>query len=148
MLSLDTKSLGKHIGVWGSTVVKGALVDQMGRPAINTVFNHANEKNDFNHTIPADQYKPPFSTNVIGAFQALGGYSLADATKFAHVLLPDILTYDTSTPAAGPLNGRALTDDVIDGELGLITNGGIPSDCVGAHSDYLSKFPYLGNPHS
>jgi len=148
VLSLDTKSLGKHIGVWGSTVVKGALVDQMGRPAINTVFNHANEKNDFNHTIPADQYKPPFSTNVIGAFQALGGYSLADATKFAHVLLPDILTYDTSTPAAGPLNGRALTDDVIDGELGLITNGGIPSDCVGAHSDYLSKFPYLGNPHS
>lgn len=150
VLEISTSSLARNIGVWGSTVTAGTdqLIDQMGRPAINTVFNHGNEKNDFNHTIPADQYKPPFSTNVIGAFQALGGYSLADATNFAHILLPDILTYDTSTQAAGPLNGRKLTDDVIDGELVLITNGGIPSDCVGAHTDYRSSFPYLGNPHS
>ena len=149
VLELDTKQLGKHIGLWGTTETKhtDAPIDQMGRPAINTVFNHGNEKNDFNHTRPADQYKAPFSTNVIGAFQALGGYSLADATKYAHVLLPDILTYDTSTAAAGPLNGRALADDVIDGELSLVTNGGIKTDCVGPHTDYLGKFPYLGNPH-
>ena len=150
VLQVKSKRLGTKIGVWGSTVTEGSdeLIDQMGRPAINTVFNHADEKNDFNHTIPADQYKPPFSTNVISAFQALGGYSLADATTYAHVLLPDILTYDTSTQAAGPLNGRGLADDVIDGELGLVTNGGIPTDCVGPHSDYLGKFPFLGNPHS
>ena len=150
VLELATNRLTKNIGVWGSTVTAKTdkIIDQMGRPAINTVFNHGNEKNDFNHTIPANQYKAPFSTNVIGAFQALGGYSLADATKYAQVLLPDILTYDTSTQAAGPLNGRALADDVIDGELGLVTNGGIPTDCVGPHTDYSTSFPYLGNPHS
>ena len=150
VLQLHNGILGKNIGVFATTRMEGthALIDQMGRPAINTVFNHGEEKNDFNHTLPADQFKPPFSTNVIGAFQALGGYSLAEATQYAHVLLPDILTYDTSTTAAGPLNGRGLADDVIDGELGLVTNGGIPSDCVGAHTDYLSSFPYLGNPHT
>ena len=25
--------------------------------------------------------------------------------------------------------------------------GAIPSDCVGAHSDYKAVFPYLGDPH-
>ena len=150
VLQLHNGILGKNIGVFATTRMEGthALIDQMGRPAINTVFNHGNEKNDFNHTLPADQFKPPFSTNVISAFQALGGYSLADATKYAHVLLPDILTYDTSTAAAGPLNGRGLADDVIDGELSLVTNGGITTDCVGPHSDYLSTFPYVGNPHT
>jgi len=151
VLRLDSDLLGgKKIGVWGSTVTEGTdqLIDQMGRPAINTVFNHGDEKNAFNHTIPADQYKAPFSTNVIGAFQALGGYSLADATAYAHVLLPDILRYDTRGQAAGPLNGRKLTDDVIDAELGLVTNGGITKDCVAAHSDYSSSFPYLGSPHA
>ena len=150
VLRIDSAKLGGKIGVWGSTVTEGShlLVDQMGRPAINTVFNHGTEKNDFNHTIPAKQYKAPFSTNVIGAFQALGGYSLADATKFSHVLLPDILTYDTSGQAVGPLNGRKLSDDVIDAELGLVTNGGITKDCVGPHSDYSTSFPYLGTPHT
>ena len=132
----------------GSTKMKGDLIDQMGRPAINTVFNHADEKNDFNHTNPADQYKPPFSTNVIGAFQALGGHSPHGRHRLRPRAAPGRPHLRHPHQAAGPLNGRGLADDVIDGELGLITNGGILSDCVGAHSDYLSKFPYLGNPHS
>ena len=42
-------------------------------------------------------------------------------------------------------------------ELNLVTGGfgfagrdgtgGIPSDCISAHSDYLASFPYLGTPH-
>jgi hypothetical protein len=36
---------------------------------------------------------------------------------------------------------------VIDAELGIVTQGGIPSDCVGKHGDYPSSFPYLGKPH-
>jgi len=47
----------------------------------------------------------------------------------------------------GPLNGRALRDDVIDTELGLTTNGCVTSDGVARHTDYLSNFPYLGQPH-
>ena len=67
-------------------------------------------------------------------------------------------TYDTGTAAAGPLNGRALADDVIDAELNIVTGGfafdgrdgtgAITGDCVGAHDDYLSAFPYLGEPHA
>jgi len=76
------------------------------------------------------------------------------------VLIPDVLTYDTATKAVGPLNGRALRDDVIDVELAITTGadplglfadrdarGGINSDCVGPHHDYQSSWPYLGQPH-
>lgn len=152
VLQASTRSLAKsstELRVWGQTITEGShsLIDQMGRPAINTVFNHNDEKNVFNHTPPADQYKAPFSTNVIAAFTSLGGWSTDQATFISHVLLPDVLGYETSQPAAGPLNGRKLADDVIDGELGLITKGGITTDCVGPHTDYLSSFPYLGNPH-
>ncbi|MGZ4256276.1 MAG: DUF4331 family protein [Gaiellaceae bacterium] len=62
------------------------------------------------------------------------------------MLLPDILTFDTSS-SAGFLNGRKLTDDVIDAELGLITNGAVPGDCVANDSTFLSGFPYLGSPN-
>jgi hypothetical protein len=148
VVEIKSEELSNHVGVWGSTIGRNGVIDQVGRPAINTVFNHGDEKNLFNHTPPVDQFKSPFNMNVINAFMSLGHYSLADATKYAHVLLPDILTYDTRTQASGPLNGRGLRDDVIDAELSLVTNGGIKTDCVGPHHDYLSSFPYLGNPHS
>ena len=64
----------------------------------------------------------------------------------ADFLLPDVLTYDTTT-AAGGLNGRDLDDDVIDIELGITTNGSVTSDGVGPHGDYLGVFPYLGVAH-
>jgi hypothetical protein len=66
----------------------------------------------------------------------------------ANILLPDVLTYDVSD-SHGFLNGRKLSDDVIDAELALVTNhcAAASSDGIGAHSDYLSNFPYLGVPH-
>jgi hypothetical protein len=36
-----------------------------------------------------------------------------------------------------------LADDVIDIELGLVTNGAVTSDCVGNDSAFTSSFPYL-----
>lgn len=148
VVEIESAELSNHTGVWATTIGPNGQIDRMGRPAINTVFNHGDEKNVFNQSQPKDDFRAPFSDNVINAFKALGGYSQAQAETFAHVLLPDVLTYDTRTKAAGPLNGRGLADDVIDGELGLVTNGGIPTDCVGPHGDYRASFPYLGNPHS
>lgn len=158
-----------NIGVWGTTSYwngsSWAGADQMGRPAINTVFNTSlvdagagTTKNQFNTTPPSQQrtaFGGKFRTNVITTLMninaALGtgcdDYDAATAAAIADILLPDVLTYDTSTAAAGPLNGRALADDVIDIELGLTTNGCVTSDGVGAHDDYLSSFPYLGAPH-
>jgi hypothetical protein len=85
-------------------------------------------------------------------------FSLNDATDpntgddagkiqaLANFLLPDILTIDTSSSAGFP-NGRQLNDDVIDTELGLITEGAVTTDCVPADNTNLSTFPYLGNPN-
>ena len=114
-------------------------------------------KNAFNATPPSQQRTADggqFRANIIATLTninaALGtgkpDYTTAQAQALADFLLPDILTYDTSTKA-GSLNGRALSDDVIDIELAITTNGSVRSDGVGAHSDYRSSFPYLGNPH-
>ena len=174
VLEVPDAALGAtNIGVWGSTQYwngsSWVKADQMGRPAINTVFNTrlvdgaaGTTKNQFNTTIPSQQrtaYGGKFRTNIIttltninavlGTDVAFGctDYDAGTAGAIADILLPDLLTYDVTTTAAGPLNGRALSDDVIDIELGLTTNGCVTSDGVAAHSDYLSTFPYLGVPH-
>ena len=162
-----------NIGVWGVTRYWNGSAwkagDQMGRPAINTVFNNGlvdpnagQTKNRFNKTAPANQrtaYDGLFRNNIIATLtninQALGtddafgctDYDTATAEFLADILLPDVITYDTSTVAEGPLNGRGLADDVIDVELAITTNGCVTTDAVDAHTDYLSSFPYLGVPH-
>jgi len=153
VLEVPSESLsdsGGSIGVWATTLDRdtGTMIDQMGRPAINTVFNHTvADKEAFNATPPSEQRTTGnFRSNVIGTLEALGGYSPATAGAIADILLPDVLTYTVGTTAAGPLNGRALADDVIDVELGLVTQGGISTDCVGPHT-YLGAFPYLNVAH-
>jgi hypothetical protein len=158
---MPNRLLGENpkIGVWTRTLVPMTLqpdhlaqVDQMGRPAINTVFNHKDDKNTFNVTQPADQRTAKTMTGqtFLEVFtlelEALGGYSPTQADQIAKILLPDILTFDFSS-SAGFLNGRRLQDDVIDISLNLVTNGKIKGDGVGPHTDYLSEFPYLGRPH-
>jgi hypothetical protein len=154
--------LGSKIGVWAVTIGGAGQIDRMGRPAINTVFNAGGDKNVFNASRPRDD-DAGFGDNVeavLATFSALdaeGAYTAAQLDTLRMVLLPDVVTYDTATTAAGPLNGRALDDDVIDAELNIATGGfpfpgrnatgAIPSDCVGPHTDYLAKFPYLGRPH-
>ena len=147
VLQVETESLGAKFGYWATTRRAGVQIDRMGRPAINTVFNKGADKNRFNAGVPANDFAD-FSPNVVKTLEALGGYDEATATSLAHVLLPDILTYDTTKPAAGPLNGRGLADDVIDVELGLVTQGAIPTDCVATHTDLSPAFPYLGTPHA
>jgi hypothetical protein len=141
---------GGTMGVWATTLdrTSGAMIDQMGRPAINTVFNHTvADKQAFNVTPPSHQATTGnFRSNIITTLETLGGYSPAAAGGLADLLLPDVLTYKVGTTPAGPLNGRALADDVIDVELGLVTHGGITTDCVGAHA-YLPAFPYLNVAH-
>jgi hypothetical protein len=117
----------------------------MGRPAINTVFNKGDDKNTFNSIQPSED-RDLFQDSFVHTLETLGGYSPAQAADIAQILLPDILTYDYSS-SAGFLNGRKLTDDVIDIELGLVTNGAITSDGAGVHGDLSVAFPYLGPPH-
>ena len=168
VIEVPDDQLGGQIGVWGQTTWWNGTTwmagDQMGRPAINTVFNTSlvdasagTSKNQFNATPPSKQrtaFGGKFRTNVITTLTNINAvlgtgapdYTVAQAQGLADFLLPDVLTYDTAT-VAGSLNGRDLNDDVIDIELGITTNGSVTSDGVGPHSDYLAVFPYLGAPH-
>ena len=137
------------IGVWARTLLPQSdgsflQIDRMGRPAINTVFMHGKEKRMFNQAEP-HQDVARFTDEIVAVLVAFG-YSTSKAAEIAGILLPDILTYDTSS-SAGFLNGRQLADDVIDIELNLVTNGTVTTDMVGPHADYLGGFPYLGTPH-
>ncbi len=168
VLQVPTTDFGATtIGVWAQTSWKNGATwtpaDQVGRPAINTVFNAAGaDKNLFNQTKPANQTAASagkFPANVEATLKALsagdteGAYTTSEAQAIAAVLIPDILVYDTTKAVAGPLNGRAFADDVIDGELNIVTGGfpaggrdstgAITGDGVSAHTDYLAAFPYL-----
>jgi Domain of unknown function (DUF4331) len=162
VLEVPDGALGGDIGVWATTIGEDGQIDRMARPAINTVFNKGGKKNAFNVGAPRDDQEV-FRAEVEGTlatFSALdkeGAYSDSEIDVLADVLLPDVVTYDTGTSAAGPLNGRALADDVIDAELNIVTGGfafpgrdeagAITTDCVGPHTDYQVTFPYLGEPH-
>ncbi|MGH2754931.1 MAG: DUF4331 family protein [Actinomycetota bacterium] len=163
VLEVPDGALGDAIGVWATTVGEDGQIDRMGRPAINTVFNSGANKNAFNAGQPRDDLDV-FGENaaaVLETFSGLdseGAYTDEQIDTIVGLLFPDMVTYMTNSPAQGPLNGRALADDVIDAELNIVTGGldfggerdtagAIPSDCVAAHTDLQSTFPYLGTPH-
>ena len=77
-----------------------------------------------------------------------GGYTPEEAWRVAETLLPDVMPYDPTRPAAFPDNGRTLTDDASDAFMAILTNGKVMGDDVGPHGDLLAEFPYLGPPHT
>lgn len=137
--------------------------DQMGRPAINTVFVDMADKNAFNRTIPSNQdaafqtkfqnkllaLNPNYTTNALG-FTA-EAFTTALATDVLTVSLDGTTTFFDGTNV---LTGRALGDDVIDTELLLIFGGpdgtanpGLTSDNVDSNDKAFSdSFPYLASP--
>ena len=169
VIEVPTSMLGSGpVGVWGRTVVGGQQIERMGRPAILTVFippnpfeagstADGNLEDQFNANTP-DQDQARWRSEVVNTLTLL--YSLNNATDpnpgddaaavqgLADVLLPDVLTVNLSQ-ATGFLNGRNLADDVIDAELGLVTEGFVTTDCVGGNDvAFPGTFPYLGVPNS
>ncbi|MFN8511012.1 MAG: DUF4331 family protein [Chloroflexia bacterium] len=141
VVEVPSSALGGKIGVWARTMKGNAQFDRMARPAINTVFlNPGSRKDMFNSTQPADD-PANYTADVVGVLKALGNDD-ATATKLAGILLPDILTVDTASKD-GFLNGRKLSDDVIDAELALISGGAVKGDCVSNDSNFSNAFPYL-----
>ncbi|MEQ8209191.1 MAG: DUF4331 family protein [Lacipirellulaceae bacterium] len=139
--STELNGASSNIGVWARTADSSTdmQIDRMGRPAINTVL--ISSKDDFNAGVPADDFAN-FSGEVNPAIAGLSDQANADA--LTPILLPDILTVDTSDPS-GFLNGRRLEDDVIDAELTLLTGSSTPvGDGVDANDvPFLNVFPYL-----
>lgn len=138
--------------------------DQAARPAINTVFIGAADKDKFNETPPATMaaafasemksnmlaLNPGYTTNLLGL----------TADQFIGVLSTDVLNVSTMGKTTfydgtNVLTGRALGDDVIDVELTLLFGGpngtanpGLTSDHVNGNDvPFLGEFPYLAQPH-
>ena len=144
--------------------------DQMGRPAVNTVFVSSSSKDMFNVTIPSEQnslFQSMFQANLEGlspAFANPGDTNALGLTsaQFTGLLATDVLNVSldgvtTFFDGTNLLTGRALADDVITVELILIfggeeglTNPEFPTlsdDNVDANDKaFLSDFPYLASP--
>lgn len=150
------------VEVWStvSIVENGVLtqVERMGLPGINTIFNHTDPtKEGYNRAQP--QYDVAnYTDDVAGVatlIQHLLGIPDPAATDHgaavAAALLPDVITYNTATLADFTgLNGRALSDDVIDVALNFTALGtptGPLTDCIGNDSTFSGSFPYLGAPN-
>ncbi len=145
------------------TTILFAQEDQVGRPAINTVFVPSAQKDNFNTSIPSQQgamfqstfqstlmaLNPGYTTNLLGL----------DAAAFTGVLASDVLTVSldgktTFYDGTNVLTGRALDDDVVDVEFILVFGGpdatqnpGLTSDNVSQNDKaFLSSFPYLAAP--
>ena len=134
------------IGVWATVSLRrdGMLtqLDRGGNPVIN--FNPDGARNLYNSRQPADDvanYLDPWSKLLES-----GGYSPEEAKAAALQVLPDILRYDRTKPAAYP-NGRALTDDVFSMRFAWLSNGKVPATGLKPHDDMLAHYPYLGPPN-
>ncbi len=156
-------------------------IDRLSRPAINEVFaTVANNRHAVNHTLntPTDDAGPNGLTSDIQTFMVgTAGRSQAITDVVKAVIVPDVMRVDLSqsvTQAAylgvetggatgNKFGGRALTDDVIDTDLGVIFGNTIPklglapddgkeipsltTDNVGYDKHCtLNTFPYLGAP--
>jgi hypothetical protein len=149
VLEVPNSALGnKKLGIWARTLDgasgKWVQADRGARPN-QTPFLAGEQNAAYLAAEPADdaRFVPVFAH----ALEHTGGYTPAEATRVAGTLLPDVLHYDPTRPAAFPNNGRALTDDVVDFFLPLLTNGKVTKDNVGPHKDLLPGFPYVAAPH-
>ena len=138
-------------------------LDQVGRPAINTVFIPASGKDSFNTTIPSQMpalftndmktslltLNPNYTTNLLGL----------TSDQFIGVVSTDVLNAATKGVTSfyngtQVLTGRTLSDDVIDVELTLVFGGPTGGDNPGLTSDhvngndkpFLASFPYEASP--
>ncbi|WP_283136451.1 DUF4331 family protein [Rhizohabitans arisaemae] len=141
---------GGPIGVWGqvSVVRDGELttVDRGAHPSLTAYFNPEDGKDEYNRREPADD-RANYLAAWVKVLEHTGGYTPQAAEEALRTVLPDILRFDRSRPAAYP-NGRTLKDDITSVRLRMISNGKITGDGIDPHTDLLPHFPYLGNPHS
>lgn len=146
------------------TVTYYQMQDQMARPAINTVFVDASEKDQFNVTLPSvmgTAFQAKFKTKLLALNPGYTTNALGQtADQLTGLLSTDVLNVSTTGvttffDGTNVLTGRALADDVIDVELLLLfggpagtSNPGLTKDNVNSNDKaFLSVFPYLATPH-
>jgi hypothetical protein len=144
----DRLGPGPVIGAWATVSVRRdrtlVQMDRGGHPTINPFLNPDGEKNLYNSRQPADDV-----ANYLGPWSKMledNGYPPEEAKAAAMLVLPDILRYDRSQPAAYP-NGRVPTNDVYSMRFAWQSHGKVPPTGLRPHGDLLAEFPYLGPPN-
>ena len=136
------------LGIWHRSLdgASGTWVqaDRGARPS-QSIFLSGEQQGVYLAGEPTDDAR--FVAIFAHSLEHTGGYSPQEARRAAQTLLPDILPFEPGQPASYPTNGRALSDDVMDGFISILTNRKQTGDGVGAHQDLLTEFPYLGRPH-
>lgn len=152
--------------------------DRLARPAVNEVFaTVANNRHQINDQDNPTDDKNELAKDIQSFMVGTAGRSQAITDVTKAVLIPDVMIADLSqntTKAAylgaetggatgSKFGGRALTDDVVDADLGVIFGNTIPSlglapddgkeiptlakDNVGPGSKHFTNtFPYVGAP--
>ncbi|MGQ4517041.1 DUF4331 family protein [Streptomyces sp. DW26H14] len=152
-LELPTALLGPNpdLRVWGrcSVLRDGELVhaDRAGHPSMSSFFNTDETKEEYNASEPVDD-RARWTDQFVHLLGHTGDYSREEAVAAIeeHGLLPDVLRFDPAKPAAYP-NGRTFTEDVIDIRVAFLTKNDAPPTGLTPHTDTLTHFPYLGDPH-
>jgi hypothetical protein len=153
VVELPTSELGADpdIRIWGRCSLRreGRLlhVDRAGHPSVSSFFNTDETKEEYNASEPADDRKR-WTDQFVHLMGHTGNYTREEAIAAidADHLLPDMLIFDPSKPAQYP-NGRGFAEDVINHRLSFLSKGDIPPTGLKPHTDTLSEFPYIGNPH-
>jgi len=132
-----------------------AQFDRTAIPSINTVvipLSRTNQgqvlpnglQDQFNFLSPVNDVdlRPIAAQRLRTVF----GLPADRAVQLANMFLPDVAHFDTTDKSGFP-NGRQLKNDVIDTELGLLTNNAVTSDRVNNDSFFRQNFPYIGTPN-
>jgi len=142
-------------------------VDRMGMPVVATVvitskdaYNAADPVND-----AAGAFVGEITTNVNALHAALDDDLVAagltptanGVAQAAPLVVPDVITIDTTKPAGFP-NGRRLQDPVVDLTLAVVlldlgthavdTLAKLPLNPPANDKAFLSEFPFLAAPHT
>ena len=154
VVELPTSQLGANpdVRIWGRCSVRrdGELlhVDRAGHPSVSSFFNTDDTKLEYNASEPVND-RARWTDQFVHLMGHTGGYTQEEAIAAIdeHGILPDVLTFNPSQPAAYP-NGRIFADDVINYRLAFLSKGEIPPTGLRPHDDILSEFPYIGTPHA
>lgn len=149
-----------------SNLAQNTQIDRLAIPSLNIVINGYNgftkqaydslsmtkvmrdsAKDAYNAASPSGDvtnYRS-FWTTALGA---VFPNNQANASGIATALTPDVQTLDmTKATSFATLNGRLLSDDVVDVELKLLSGVNTATDGVNANDKTFSTtFPYLASP--
>ena len=149
VLEIPNSALASNsVGLWARVQAemdgKWVQAERCARP-LQATFLPGEARDAYLAGAPADDAR--FISVFAHALEHSGGYTAEKAMRVAETLLPDVMHFDPTRPAAFPHNGRKLTDDAADIFMAILTNGKTAGDGVGPHHDLLIEFPYVGPPH-